>query len=65
MPTRSYTLSVGSSREATVEGAGSALAGAPAVQVLIDGNANTKECDVLATLDKIKNQIISGRFPPA
>lgn len=65
MPTRSYTLSVGSRREATVEGAGSALAGAPAVQVIIDYDANTREHDLLATLDKIKQQIISGRFPPA
>ncbi len=65
MPNRSYTLSVGSRREATVEAAGSALSGAPAVQVIIDYTSATKQHDVIMTLDKIRQQILTSKFPPA
>lgn len=65
MPARSYTLSIGQRREQTVEAVGSAVGGAPAVQVTIDYDANTRKHDVIATLDKIKLAIIQGRYPPA
>ncbi len=74
MATRLYGVSVGEGEFAVTEGAGSAVA-ADAVEVTVELAATTvgitggtraiSKQEVLDGLDKIKNHIIKGNWPPA
>lgn len=74
MATRIYGTSVGESEFAVTEGAGSAVA-ADSVELTVElaaatvgitgGTRAINKSEVLAAIEKIKNHIIKGNWPPA
>lgn len=64
MATRRYGLSRGENEFSVLEAVGAATA-TDNVEVTVDLAANMHRSEVLLALDKIKNHILKGPWPPA
>lgn len=64
MATRLYGISRGEQYNQVTEGVGSAVA-ADSVEVTVDLASSLTREDVLMALEKIKQHIINGDWPPA
>lgn len=63
MATRKFTINNGQDQDDVVEGVGSATTGN--VQITIDLAIGMSRDEVLIAIDKIKDQINEGIWPPA
>lgn len=64
MATRRYGLSRGENEFAVTEAVGAATA-TDSMEFTFDLAVNLTKSEVLLAIDKIKNHIIKGNFPPA